>query len=74
MTNVHVERISSSGDELFKNVRYENWPVVGFSPHVGSMGLFEMNLNTLYSRDWSLKEVFSITNRENGLCGFITLT
>ena len=26
----------------------ESWPVVGFCPHVKSMGVFEINLSTLY--------------------------
>ena len=45
---------------LFKS---EGWPVVGFFPHVGSTGVFGINLNTLYSTFWSLKEVFSATNK-----------
>ena len=55
-------------------VKSEGWPVVGFRPHVGSTRVFGMNLNTLYSTVWSLKEVFSVTNQAIGLCGFITLT
>ena len=48
-------------------IKSESWPVVDFSPHVGSTGVFEMNLNTLYPRVWSLKEVFSATNQAIGL-------
>ena len=55
-------------------IKSESWPVLGFCPHVGSTGVFGMNLNTLYSRVWSLKEVFSATNQAIRLCGFITLT
>ena len=55
-------------------IKSESWPVVGFSPHVGSTGVFGVYLNTFYPRVWSLKEVFSATNQEIGLCGFITLT
>ena len=51
-------------------MKSESWPVIGFSPHVGSMGVFGINLNTLYSRVWSLKEVFSATNEAIGLYGF----
>ena len=40
----------------------ESWPVVGFCPHVGSTGVFGINLSTLYPSFGSLKEVFSITN------------
>ena len=55
-------------------IKSESWPIVGFSLHIGSTGVFGMNLNTLYPRVWSLKEVFSATNQEIGLCDFITLT
>ena len=55
-------------------IKSETWPVVGFSPHIGSTGVFGMNLNTLYPKVWSLKELFSTTNQAIGLCGFITLT
>ena len=36
----------------------ESWSVVGFCPHVDSTGVFGININTLYSTFWSLKEVF----------------
>ena len=55
-------------------MKYESWPVVGFCPHVDSMGVFGININTLYSKFWSLKEVFNATNKAIGLYGFITLT
>ena len=42
-------------------MKSEGWPVVGFCPHVDSMGVFGINLNTLYSTFWSKKEV-SATN------------
>ena len=42
----------------------ESWPVVGFCPHVGSTGVFGINLSTLYPSCGSLKEVFSATNQE----------
>ena len=54
-------------------MKSESWLVVGFCPHVDS-GVFGINLNTLYSKFWSLKEVFSATNKAIGLYGFITLT
>ena len=41
----------------------ESWPVVGFCPHVGSIGVFGINLSTLYPSFGSLKEVFSTTNQ-----------
>ena len=44
-------------------MKSESWPVVGFCPHVDSTGVFGINLNTLYSTFWSLKEVFSATNK-----------
>ena len=44
-------------------MKSEGWPVVGFCPHVGSTGVFGINLNTLYSIFWSLKEVFSAMNK-----------
>ena len=50
-------------------VNPESWPVVGFCPHVDSTGVFGINLNTLYSTFWSLKEVFSATNKAIRLCG-----
>ena len=55
-------------------MKSESWPVVGFCPHVDSTGVFGINLNTLYSKFWSLKEVFSTTNKAIRLYGFITLT
>ena len=55
-------------------VKSKSWPVVGFCPHVGSTGAFGINLNTLYSRVWFLKEVFSATNKAIRLYSFITLT
>ena len=33
----------------------ESWPVVGFCPHIGSTGVFEMNLSTLYPSFWVLE-------------------
>ena len=44
-------------------MKSEGWPVVGFCPHVDSTGVFGINLNTLYSIFWSLKEVFSAMNK-----------
>ena len=44
-------------------VSLESWPVVGFCPHVGTTGVFEINLNTLYPILGSMKEVFSTTNQ-----------
>ena len=41
----------------------KGWLVIGFCPHVDSTGVFGINLNTLYSTFWSLKEVFSTTNK-----------
>ena len=55
-------------------IKSESWPVVGFSPHVTSTGVFGINLNTLYPNFWSFKEVFSATNKAIGLYSFITLT
>ena len=55
-------------------VKSENWPVVGFCPHVGRTGVFGINLNTLYPSLWCFKEVFSATNKVIGLYSFITLT
>ena len=55
-------------------MKSEGWTVVGFCPHVDSTGVFEINLNNLYSTFWSLKEVFSATNKAIRLYGFITLT
>ena len=51
-----------------------SWPVVGFCPHVDSTRVFWINLNTLYSKFWSLKEMFSATNKAIRLYGFMTLT
>ena len=45
-------------------INHESWPVVGFYPHVGSPGVFGINLRTLYPSFGSLKEVFSATNQE----------
>ena len=50
-------------------MKSEGCPVVGFCPHVDSTGVFGINLNTLYSTFFSLKEVFSATNKAIGLCG-----
>ena len=36
------------------------------------MGVFGININTLYSKFWSLKEVFSASNKAIGLYNFIT--
>ena len=55
-------------------MKSEGWPVVGFFPHVTSIGVFGINVNTLYPNFWSFKEVFSAANKAIGLCGFITLT
>ena len=49
-------------------MKSERWPVVGFCPHVDSTGVFGINLNTLYSTLWSLKKVFSATNKAIRLC------
>ena len=48
-------------------INSESWPVVGFCPHVGSTGVFGINLSTLYPSFGSLKEVFSATNQAIGL-------
>ena len=53
-----------------RSVKSESWLVVGFCPHIGSTGVFGINLNTLYSIFWSLKEVFSTTNEAIRLYGF----
>ena len=55
-------------------MKSKSWPVIGFYPHVDSTGVFGININTLYSKVWSLKGVFSATNQAIGLCGFITFT
>ena len=55
-------------------MKSESWPVVGFFPHVGSTGVFGININTLYSKFLSLKEVFNATNKAIRLYGFSTLT
>ena len=52
----------------------ESLPVLGFCPLVTSTGVFGISINTLYSRFWSFKEVFSAANKAIGLYGFITLT
>ena len=44
-------------------INSEGWLVIGLCPHVDSTGAFGMNLNTLYSTFWSLKEVFSAMNK-----------
>ena len=49
-------------------MKSEGWPVVGFCAHVDSTGVFGINLNTLYSTFWSLKEVFSAANKAIRLC------
>ena len=54
------ESLSSLAAVLYINP--ESWPVVGFCPHVGSTGVFGINLNTLYPNFGSLKEVFGATN------------
>ena len=54
--------IFSSGAAI-SYVNPENWPVVGFCPHIGSTGVFGINLSTLYPSCGSLKEVFSATNQ-----------
>ena len=59
------ESFSSYAGVLYINP--ESWPVVGFCPHVGSTGLFRINLSTLYPNFGSLKEVFSATNQAIGL-------
>ena len=48
-------------------MKSEGWPVAGFCPHIDSTGVFGINLNTLYSTFWSLKEVLSTTNKAIGL-------
>ena len=55
------EKNSSCAAVLYVNP--ESWPVVGFCPHVGSTGVFGINLSTLYPSFGSSKEVFSITNQ-----------
>ena len=40
------ESISSCAAVLYINL--ESWPVVSFCPHIGSMGVFGINLITLY--------------------------
>ena len=59
------ESFSSCAAVLYINP--ESWPVVGFCPHVGSTGVFGINLNTLYPNFGSLKEVLSTTNQAIGL-------
>ena len=48
-------------------INHESWLVVGFCPHVGSTGVFGINLSTLYPSFGSLKEVFSIANQAIGI-------
>ena len=55
-------------------MKSESWPVVGFYPHVASIGVFGINLNNLYPNFWSLKEMFSAKNKATGLYGFMTVT
>ena len=55
-------------------VKSESWPVVGFCPHVGSTGVFGINLSTLYPSFGSLKEVFSATNQAIRLCSLNAVT
>ena len=55
------ESFSSCAAVLYINP--ESWPVVGFCPHVGSTGVFGINLSTLYPIFGSLKEVFSTINQ-----------
>ena len=50
-------------------MKSEGWPGVGFFPHVDNIGVFGINLNTLYSIFLSLKEVFSATNKAISLYG-----
>ena len=59
------ECFSSCAAVLYINL--ESWPVIGFCPHVGSTGVFGINLSTLYPSFGSLKEVFSATNQAIGL-------
>ena len=59
------ESLSSCAAVLYINP--ESWPVAGFCPHVGSTGVFGINLSTLYPSFGSLKEVFSTTNQAIGL-------
>ena len=55
-------------------IKSESWPVVGFCPHVASIAVLAINLNTLCPIFWSSKEVFSAVNKATGLYSFITLT
>ena len=55
------EKNSSCAAVLYINP--ESWPVVGFCPHIGSTGVFRINLSTLYPSFGSLKEVLSATNQ-----------
>ena len=50
-------------------MKSESWPVVGFCPHIDTTRVCGINLNTLYSTFWSLKEVFSAANKAIRLCG-----
>ena len=54
-------------------MKSESWLVVGFCPHIDSTGVFGINLNTLYSKFWSLKEVFSAMNKEIRLYGHLAI-
>ena len=47
------ENFTSRVAVLYINI--ESWPVVGFCPHVGSTGVFGINLNTLYLSFWVLE-------------------
>ena len=55
------ECFSSCAAVVYNNS--ESRPVAGFRPHVVSMGVFGINLSTLYPNFGSLKEVFSIANQ-----------
>ena len=55
-------------------IKSKGWLVVGLCPHVTSIGVFGINLNTLYPNFWSFKEVFSAANKAIRLYSFITLT
>ena len=52
----------------------EGWPVVGFCPHVISTECSGWDLNNLDPIVWSLKELFSATNKEIRLYGLNALT
>ena len=55
------ESFSSCAAVLYINTK--SWLVVYFCPHVGSTGVFGVNLSTLYPSFGSLKEVFSTVNQ-----------